>query len=357
MTCGHEHLGNRLRKAMSAQELAQMRATAYMAKNIVLALHTHGRQHRLSNRATSPFRHDPTKTGLIRRSFEAEMERRFRDTINAIWQAVVEQDVFGIETEDEIKANAFRVHAPKAKPKKPPPKKPRLPPKQAYKFDRDRAKVAKFKKWLEQQARAGIIGVQKGAAFGPEQSWATTYIQSAYQRGMTGAGSALRGEGVTVTDEWMESAFMRPVHADRIGTLYTRQFEALEGVTEEMADKISKSLASSLIEGKGARETARALIQDAEMSKRRARMIARTETINAHAEATLNAYEEAEAEGVELEAEWLTAQDDQVCPKCQALGEGPFMTIDEARGRLPAHPNCRCAWAPVVMDPLLKSLR
>ena len=79
-------------------------------------------------------------------------------------------------------------------------------------------------------------------------------------------------------------------------------------------------------------------------------MLTRTEVINAHAEATLNSYVEAGLEGVTVNAEYTTAGDDKMCPKCVALQGRPY-TIDEARGLIPQHPNCRCAWSPVVVDP------
>ena len=44
-------------------------------------------------------------------------------------------------------------------------------------------------------------------------------------------------------------------------------------------------------------------------------------------------------------AEWSTAGDDMVCPSCGEL-EGVIMTVKEARGLLPYHPNCRCSWIP-----------
>lgn len=42
----------------------------------------------------------------------------------------------------------------------------------------------------------------------------------------------------------------------------------------------------------------------------------------------------------------VTAGDDKVCPICEALAEdGPY-TLDEARGLIPRHVNCRCALIP-----------
>jgi hypothetical protein len=51
-------------------------------------------------------------------------------------------------------------------------------------------------------------------------------------------------------------------------------------------------------------------------------------------------------EMVEIE----TAGDDLVCPECESLAaDGPY-TIDEARGLIPAHPWCRCAFVPEGTD-------
>jgi SPP1 gp7 family putative phage head morphogenesis protein len=83
---------------------------------------------------------------------------------------------------------------------------------------------------------------------------------------------------------------------------------------------------------------------------KRARVLTRTEVINAHAEATLNSYTEAGLEGVTVNAEYTTAGDNKVCPKRRKL-EGKVYTIAEARGVIPMHPNCRCAWIGVVIDP------
>jgi hypothetical protein len=42
----------------------------------------------------------------------------------------------------------------------------------------------------------------------------------------------------------------------------------------------------------------------------------------------------------------LTAGDDRVCQDCEDIAaDGPY-DIDEARGLIPAHPNCRCAFIP-----------
>ena len=87
----------------------------------------------------------------------------------------------------------------------------------------------------------------------------------------------------------------------------------------------------------------------------RGRVIARTETLRAHATATLTRFEQSGIETVEGFAEFVTAGDDRVCQTCQDL-EGRRFPLSEAAGIIPVHPNCRCVWLPVT-DPREPSFR
>jgi len=78
----------------------------------------------------------------------------------------------------------------------------------------------------------------------------------------------------------------------------------------------------------------------------RANMIARTEIVNAFAETTLDRFDYYGVEEVDAMAEFSTSADDLVCDYCLDL-EGRVLTIEEARGIIPMHPNCRCTWLPV----------
>jgi len=81
----------------------------------------------------------------------------------------------------------------------------------------------------------------------------------------------------------------------------------------------------------------------------RARMIARTEIVRAHAEGTLDRYEQYGVSAVGALVEWDSGAH---CPICTGLqqrdnGYGPGVyTLEQARGLIPVHPNCTCAWSP-----------
>lgn len=268
---------------------------------------------------TNVTNYDPTHTIMLRRQYERELARRFRELKRRILQALLGQQ-------------PIRTNSP------------------SFDFVRDPNRAGAFIKWVQQQSDLTVLRGPSVASSGM-RSWQDVYISSAYQRGLASAAKNLRGQGVEVRDTWIDSAFFQPIHADRAGLIYTRAFTELEGVTQAMATRMSQSIAKGVIEGKGMRQIARELLRDVNnIGLTRARMIARTEVISAHAEASINAYKEAGLSGVKVKAEFTTAQDNKVCPRCEAL-EGRVINIDQASGLIPVHPNCRCAWLPVVEDP------
>ena len=272
-----------------------------MSHNCCNHLHTH-----------AALRTDPTRTTTLRKQFEAEFYKRFRRLKGRIRDEIDKQDGFG------LKANRGR-----------------------FDFPRSDQKVAGFMEWLREAQREELIGVSPGTPVdrAAQQVWASTYIESAYRKGIQQAGSRMRAEGATVAPEWIDRAFNRPIHADRLGLAFTRAYNELEGITEAMDQQISRELAQGLADGINPRDIARNLNNRVDkIGITRARTLARTEVVSAHAEASLNSYEEAGIEGVEVEAEFSTAGDDRVCAECEAL-EGQTFSLDDARGMIPLHPN------------------
>lgn len=257
------------------------------------------------------------------------MARRFRQLRALITESLVENDALGLKpmiTDRALRPGEFE-------------------------FVRSGAKVAAFMEWLQSEQSDLITGVRLGTpmASAAEQSWANVYIESAYQKGLRDAGTRLRRSGARVESSWVEGAFSRPIHADRVGLAFTRTFNDLKGITNEMDKQISRQLAIGIASGQNPAVIARSINDRvSKIGITRGKMLARTEVIAAHADATLNSYVEAGIEGVQVEAEWLTAVD--ACPICVALeSDGPY-SIDQARQLIPAHPNCRCSWAPIVVN-------
>ena len=160
-------------------------------------------------------------------------------------------------------------------------------------------------------------------------------------------------------------AMTNPFHVDRVGLLFTRTFSELKGITDAMDQQISRVLAQGMADGLSPTTIARQLTAvirggGADLgitdqlgrfmpAERRAQVLARTEIIRAHAEAQLQELENWKVLEVNVKAEWITAGDDRVCPQCADL-EGELFTIEVARGMIPLHAQCRCAWLPFNPD-------
>jgi len=281
-------------------------------------------------------RRDPTHTAGIRRKFEADFNRRFDQLKRLIRETLVKNDALGIKVNAEAAGQ------------------------RAFAFARSAQKVDAFMTWLRATQDELLLTVRTGTSRGVvgNQLWANVYVESAYQMGLASAASRMQGMGVSVADSWINNAWFRPIHADALGLIYTRVFSDLKGITEAMDAQISRVLAQGLAEGRSSDSIARDINDRVDkIGKVRARTLARSEVVSANSEATLNAYDEAAIEGVELEAEFTTARDEAVCEKCQALAAAGPYTLKQARGLIPAHPNCRCAWIPVVSSPSRIALR
>lgn len=275
---------------------------------------------------------DPTRTITIRKAFVREVDVRFAKLKREIREAIIKDDIFGLKPRPTIQVS---------------------PGKAAFAFETNAAKVDSFMGWLEKQQDLNILGVDRAVARGVvgNVAWADVYIDSSYQRGMRRANAEMLKAGINtnrIGDGWVQAAFNGPIHADRVGLIYTRVFQDLKGVTAAMDAQISRTLAQGLIDGLNPREMARQINDRVDkIGITRARTIARTEVIRAHHVGNINTYREAKILEIKVQAEWRATGDDRTCPECEYLN-GQTFTLDAIEGMIPLHPNCRCVALPVA---------
>lgn len=275
---------------------------------------------RVVNRRITPNRIDPTRTGVLRRKFLAEIKRRFARLRGRIVNLVLVEDAFGLKPR-----NPFTVNT-------------------RWQFQTSPDKLKQFQQWLR--------GQFKDLKLSDAELW-KQYAQQGFQRGIGRAFDDVnKGKPKKSMDfyagtkqQFLSSSFIRPVAVEKVQLLAARSFEDMEGVTSEMATRMTRALADGLTTGDSPMDIADDLTDVIDVALPRAETIARTEIIRAHAEGQLDALEEMGVEEVGVAVEWSTAGDDRVCELCAPL-EGIVLKLDEARGLLPRHPNCRCAWLP-----------
>lgn len=300
---------------------------------------THRTRPRWRRRRLLLHRNDPTNTSGVIRAYIADLNRRWRKIIALIVETIVENDALRLGDPAAQPSNIFEqlTAAQAARP---------------FQFRQDTAgKVEDFNAWLREQLDNDVLEVRRGAggAVSANTKWQETFVRSAYSKGLTHAEAALRSGGIPFDSRTVTDLFNAPLHRNSLELLYTRQFTDLQGISAAVDTEISRVLTEGLATGKGPLDIARNMRKRVEViGMTRSRTLARTEIIRVHAESTLNRYQDAGIPQVTVFAEFITAGDDRVCQTCQDLETGEAVPLNEARGVIPVHANCRCAWLPVL---------
>lgn len=297
----------------------------------------HNRAASFSVRSANPLRTDPTRTGLQRRAFIAAINRRFDVLSASVTRYLVELDMLGLGGGTTLRSVSSLIGMAE------------------FEFTTDPAKLLAFNQWfraeVERLVLSGIWTSPTGSiATGP---WVTKFLYEAYRRGMTNAFMAAKATGslnaAATLDQFLLQGFTAE-NASRVAFLASRTFEGLKGITGQMSADMSRILAQGMLRGDSISKIARAMTNQIDgLPKDRAMMIARTEIIAAHAEGQLDTFASLGIDQLGIKAEWTTAGDERVCPEC-ADREGQLFTVDEARGLIPLHPNCRCTWTPAEVS-------
>ena len=131
-------------------------------------------------------------------------------------------------------------------------------------------------------------------------------------------------------------------------------------VSRELADGINRTIQTGIATGMSVKDIVKemgAVVTDQEefrhagkkvfgKAQTRMELIARTETMRAHSQGQRKFYATV---GVQ-KLEWLTMQDERMCPECAAL-DGKVYPVDQFPNQ-PLHPACRCGHVAVVDMPI-----
>jgi SPP1 gp7 family putative phage head morphogenesis protein len=263
-------------------------------------------------------RYDPTRTLVLRNNFARRFRVQFNDLALSVRNAIVDNGILNTQNTPA-------------------------------------ERVAFFMGWFDRQVGAGPLDSFLARRMGTivTESWMNTYIQSAYQRGILRARQELRNSvrRVPTIDEsgGMAVVFNQPQHLNMVDLLYARVYNELQGVSAFMSQQVSRVLAQALAENLSNSAIAQSLTQIiVGPARQRAQLLARTEIIRAYHTAVVQEYRNWGVEGVRVEAEWVTADDDRVCGKCEPL-EGNVYSLNEIEGMIPLHVQCRCVAIPVAI--------
>ena len=173
----------------------------------------------------------------------------------------------------------------------------------------------------------------------PSESSIRRNIIKSYKRGRSRtAGSILDAKIAAdlTRGDWIAITLLQDINYNRI-----------KDCTTNTSNAIKYSLNRGVLEGWGttrmAYEIRRNITGNQGMGIVRAKMIARTEVINAYNRASMLVYEQA---GIpDSEIEWISAMEERTCDVCMGYDGKPISVIGEIP---PIHPNCRCTIFPKI---------
>lgn len=148
----------------------------------------------------------------------------------------------------------------------------------------------------------------------------------------------------------------QPIHQDALEFLFSRSYDSLKTATGKMSATIRTELFDGVQAGEGALQIARRIAMRTGVAKNNARLIARTETIQAYHRSTINETERLGDEtGEEFKMVWITARDERV-RKLHAKWHGTIITPAKCRERISLSPfNCRCGQRVITESMLTES--
>ena len=233
-----------------------------------------------------------------------------------------------------------------------------------FAFQTTPQKLEAFRKWLKQQMQLRMLGDELKS----QDDWWHRYVAEGYRKGAGRAfddtrpqvKEALGRDAESVSDfyagtkeEFLRSAFARPVSIEKVKLLAGRVYTDIKGVSDQTAAKLSRRLTDGMVQGEHPVTIARDMDGYLNAYKNQAMTVARTEISRAYVEGELDSMERLGVEEVGVMVEWTVASGDGVselgypspCDLCAPLG-GVVLKIGEARGMFPRHPDCMCALTP-----------
>ena len=281
-----------------------------------------------------PLSKNPTRTFTIEKSWKREINRRWRE--------------YKKTTIDQLIAiNNPLVQTNAAKP-----------------FALDASQIRIYMTFVETQIQRLLLETQQAP------NWQANYQLQSYQRALDTTRAQLMSQGAPIIRTQQEIAAgavlqpltatpslasgivgSQPIHQDALQFLFTRSYDTLKGWTDKLAIETRQILVDGIEQGQGIREVTRNIRDRIGVSRSRAELIARTETIQAYQRGGTNEAARLEEELDEpIKMRWVTAFDSRVRHIHRSF-HGTLVTPEENFKRISISPwNCRCGQIATIED-------
>lgn len=326
---------------------------------------------------------DPTRTITLRRAFSRSLSSVFRLLMREVIALVMTEDAFGLRKDKiHVTSNQDRsgstdgrgrdqraedVHNEHDVPRANGDGTKLLPTdashqgddqfttNKRWRFKNQAEATEEFEKWLKDQVDRSILSPSEA------ERW-KKYVGRGFEKGANRAFDDLqrvkgrgkrplrfinedRAQGFVEgrREQFLRQSLAKPSAIEKLKQIQSQALSEVRGLGADLVAKGRRVLSDGLIRSLSPREIAAKLSKVLKVSKGRAETIAFTELVRAHAEGQLEALDQMGVKEVGVAIEWSTASNP--CKACEPM-KGVVLKIGEARGMLPRHPRCRCAWVP-----------
>lgn len=264
----------------------------------------------------------PALADAIQDEYRREIFRRFKELRGVLRGTVVDNDALNIKggrTNDDVEER------------------------EDFEFEQNPAKQVAFRNQVREWLDEAILEPMSIEEVEEGNHYTAVYVDAAYAKGIDFGGQMLVDRGSSVPDTPATELISAPIHISELEEIYTRNFEGLEDITEDIDRQISSTLTEALRKGWGTNKTANRMTEEVrDIQHSRAKTLVRTEMLNSHNTGALKRYEQHGVEEVEI----LTHTP---CPICREIElNDPYPVSEAPRLPLDTHPNCVCTYAPIV---------
>ncbi len=147
-------------------------------------------------------------------------------------------------------------------------------------------------------------------------------------------------------DQFLDGVFRDDGNRQRFDALKKRIGDEAVNHRDSVVEKVERSISDAVVQDKSPTKAWREISTIIDRERASAVTTVTDEVVRGHAEGQVAGFEEAGVGELFPLMEWTThpeASRSGVCPRCRAM-RGTVWTIEEARGKIPLHRNCRCSW-------------
>lgn len=211
-------------------------------------------------------------------------------------------------------------------------------------------RLAEFDRWLQRQLELDLISNKNRARI---QAYITRSYHAGIRRtldeigGYNSISESLRTFYRGKRKEFLDSLARDPRRMEQIGNLFSRDWNDLKGISDNIRNRIRSRLAQGILNGESPTTVYKDVADLVDSQDKAIQRLIRTAIVRAHADGQLIAYDKAGIDRLVIQVERNATEESPVCETCRKKARKVY-TLKQAVGVIPIHPNCRCVWLPYV---------